>query len=43
MVGARVAYVGERFPAHIEALETAPASADLAALRLVGYALPEIV
>jgi ABC-type Fe3+ transport system permease subunit len=43
MVGAVVAYASERFPAHVESLETGAGFLLLSGLALSGYALPAIV
>jgi hypothetical protein len=43
MVGAVVAYASERFPAHVEALETGAGFLLISGLALTGYTLPAII
>jgi hypothetical protein len=43
VVGAVVAYASERFPAHVEALETGAGFLLLSGLALTGYTLPAIL
>ena len=43
MVGGMIAYVAERFPAHIELLQTAGGLLLIAGFGLVGCALPEMI
>jgi hypothetical protein len=43
MTGAVVAYLAERFPAHIEALETGAGALLLGGLALASYGLPVIL
>jgi hypothetical protein len=43
VVGAVVAYVSERFPTHVESLETGAGFLLLSGLALSGYALPAIL
>jgi hypothetical protein len=42
-VGAGVAYVAERFPAYVEALETGAGVLLIGGLALTGYALPVLL
>jgi hypothetical protein len=43
VIGAVVAYASERFPAHVESLETGAGFLLISGLALSGYALPAIV
>jgi hypothetical protein len=43
MVGAVVAYASERFPAHVESLETGAGFLLISGLALSGYALPAVL
>ena len=43
MVGAVVAYAAERFPGHIESLETGAGFLLISGLALSGYALPAML
>ena len=43
MVGAAVACAAERFPAHVEAIETGAGFLLLSGLSLTGFALPPIL
>ena len=43
MVGAVVAYASERFPTHVESLETGAGFLLLSGLALSGYALPAVL
>jgi hypothetical protein len=43
VVGAVVAYASERFPAHVESLETGAGFLLLSGLALSGYALPAVL
>ncbi len=42
-IGAVVAYASERFPAHVEALETGAGFLLLSGFALTGYALPVVL
>jgi ABC-type Fe3+ transport system permease subunit len=42
VVGAVVAYASERFPTHVESLETGAGFLLLSGLALSGYALPAV-
>ena len=42
-IGAVVAYASERFPAHVESLETGAGFLLISGLALSGYALPAIL
>jgi hypothetical protein len=43
MVGAVVAYASERFPAHVQSLETGAGFLLISGLALSGYALPAML
>jgi hypothetical protein len=43
VVGAVTAYASERFPAHVESLETGAGFLLISGLALSGYALPAII
>jgi hypothetical protein len=43
IVGAAIAYASERFPAHVEALETGAGFLLISGLALSGCALPSII
>ena len=43
LVGGGVAYVADRFPAHVEALETSAGALLIGGLALLGSALPTIL
>jgi hypothetical protein len=43
VLGAAIAYVADRFPAHVEALETSAGALLIGGLALLGYALPTIL
>jgi len=43
VVGAVVAYASERFPAHVESLETGAGFLLISGLALSGYALPAML
>jgi hypothetical protein len=43
VVGSVVAYASERFPAHVESLETGAGFLLLSGLALSGYALPAVL
>ena len=43
IVGGTIAYVAERFPAHVELLQTAGGLLLIAGFGLVGCALPEMI
>jgi ABC-type Fe3+ transport system permease subunit len=43
VVGAVVAYASERFPTHVESLETGAGFLLLSGLALSGYALPAVL
>jgi hypothetical protein len=43
MVGGVIAYIAERFPAHIEVLQTAGGLLLIGGFGLVGYALPAMI
>jgi hypothetical protein len=43
IAGAAVAYYADRFPAHVEALETSAGALLIGGLALLGSALPAII
>jgi hypothetical protein len=43
VLGAAIAYLADRFPAHVEALETSAGALLIGGLALLGYALPTIL